>query len=499
MMRALDLAVPARALAQKHYAVFHHPQELVPCPAPAAAAVAGEAWASERCAAALAVTCLTCLTTLRHRNTRRRCSAVLRRARGGEEIIPQLRGAVAEEAPLATQDEWIQKLDLEGFGREVHELGERLKTEQGEADQEHLAEMVTWSRCCAALGLATMWLPPNPITIVALSLWTHSAWTMIGHHVCHGGYNRSSSTYNSRGFALGSAFQRLIDWFDWMLPEAWNVEHNQQHHFRLGEDADPDLVERNVEAWSGTQKLFMPYLSMLTWKWSYYAPNTYKELKMAEWRKQGKPLPEGFDPLAPLTVAGILAGKAKGLFSFEELLGKVMAPYFLWRFILMPLPLALLDPTFYFNAVVSLLLADVLSNIHGFIVIVTNHAGSDLYRFETGCKPKSPTFYLRAVTSSANFTTGGNLNDFMHGWLNYQIEHHAWPDLSMLAYQKGQPELKEICRKYGVPYVQENVFVRLKKTLEIMMGFTRMRMYPVQYESKKDSMLWAGDAYKVSS
>jgi len=58
------------------------------------------------------------------------------------------------------------------------------------------------------------------------------------------------------------------------------------------------------------------------------------------------------------------------------------------------------------------------------------------------------------VISSANYRTGGDLNDFMHGWLNYQVEHHVWPSLSMLSYQKGQPELKAICEKYGVPYVQ---------------------------------------------
>ena len=32
-----------------------------------------------------------------------------------------------------------------------------------------------------------------------------------------------------------------------MLPEAWNVEHNNLHHYRTGEPGDPDLVERNLE------------------------------------------------------------------------------------------------------------------------------------------------------------------------------------------------------------------------------------------------------------
>ena len=33
-------------------------------------------------------------------------------------------------------------------------------------------------------------------------------------------------------------------------------------------------------------------------------------------------------------------------------------------------------------------------------------------------------------------------NDFFHGWLNFQIEHHLWPQLSMLSYQKAAPEVR---------------------------------------------------------
>ena len=93
-----------------------------------------------------------------------------------------------------------------------------------------------------------MWLAPNPLTVMALSLWTFSRWTTIAHHTCHGGYNNADKTrfFNSKGFALGSLQKRVGQWFDWMLPEAWNVEHNNLHHYRLGELDDPDLVERNL-------------------------------------------------------------------------------------------------------------------------------------------------------------------------------------------------------------------------------------------------------------
>jgi fatty acid desaturase len=58
----------------------------------------------------------------------------------------------------------------------------------------------------------------------------------------------------------------------------------------------------------------------------------------------------------------------------------------------------------------------------------------------------------------------------MHGWLNYQIEHHVWPDMTMLQYQRMQPLVKAVAEKYRVPYVQQSVWTRVVKTVNIMVG-----------------------------
>ena len=124
-------------------------------------------------------------------------------------------------------------------------LGRRLKSEEGEDDVRHLQRVRRWNGACAAVGLATMALPLNPISVVALSTWTYASWTMLAHHTCHGGYNRQPARpgmrMNSRRYALGSPLKRARDWLDWMLPEAWNLEHNNLHHYQLGEVGDPDL------------------------------------------------------------------------------------------------------------------------------------------------------------------------------------------------------------------------------------------------------------------
>jgi fatty acid desaturase len=283
----------------------------------------------------------------------------------------------------------------------------------------------------------------------------------------------------------------MCDWLDWMLPEAWNVEHNNRHHYNLSEIDDPDLVEANLSFLRNLQvpvilKYIIVAFFMMTWKWFYYAPNTYKELKLAKLRREGKPLPKGVSPEAQVTFDSVLMG-TNPFYSAIEFLTIVVGPYFLIRFLLTPLPLLAVERYFgiqglFRNAVINLLLAEILTNMHGFLAVVTNHAGNDMYRFRHGCRPFSGSFYLRQVLASVDFSMGTDLVDFFHGWLNYQIEHHLWPSLSMLSYQKSAPKVREVCAKHGVPYIKENVFIRLKKTIDIMVGNTSMKWFPEKYE-----------------
>jgi len=405
--------------------------------------------------------------------------------------------ASSEETKLAREDEWLNKFDFESFSAEVRALGKKLEAEQGPADVAHLNKMIMWSNTCAAVGLLTMGFGVNPISIIGLSLYTFSRWTMIAHHTCHGGYEKchpNKSRWSRFKFGLGTLWRRFNDWFDWMMPEAWNIEHNNRHHYNLSEITDPDLVEQNLHEVRISDspmavKYFRVAVVMMTWKWFYYAPNTYKELKLARMRKNGTPIPEGVRPEDAMTFQECLFGR-NSFYSFFELIAVVLGPYFVIHFFLAPLPWMAVGEfmgngsDMYWNAVKNLFYAEILTNIHSFIAIATNHAGDDMYRFRRACRPFSGSFYLRQVLASVDYHMGSDLVDFMHGWLNYQIEHHVWPQLSMLSYQKSAPLMEDICRRHGVPYVKHNVFWRLKKTVDIMVGNTSMRWFPESHEEE---------------
>lgn len=404
---------------------------------------------------------------------------------------------------LSKEDEWIDKMDLKAFREDIKELGKRLSDEQGPDDVAHLHKMIMWSNMFTLVGMVGMALPAYYILpAVCLSIGTTTRWTMIAHHTCHGGYDNCEKTgrFNRFKFGVGSLWRRVLDWFDWMLPEAWNVEHNNMHHYHLGEDSDPDLVERNLNYMREVKApLFIKYLGaygmMAIWKWWYYSPNTFKELRVKEIRKTNPELLKEnsrFDPTEPLTLTSMIFDNSylPSWISLSDFLARVWLPYLVYRFMVIPLPLLAagmkFNPespnTWYLNAVGTLVLADVFANIHSFIIIATNHAGLDLYKFSVPCRPRSGTFYLRQVVSSANFSAGTDLVDFFHGWLNYQVEHHMWPDLSMLSYQRAMPQVKEICKRHNIPYIQESVFTRVRKTIDIMVGVDSMRPYPVDRE-----------------
>ena len=361
-------------------------------------------------------------------------------------------------------------MNLDALTHDLNALGTRLKSADPEGDRHHRHKTQMWGRWASLSGPPTAWIAPNPIAVIGLSLGRFARWTMVAHHVGHRGYEKVGGP---NGKTFGEGWRRAVDWFDWLVPAAWKHEHNLLHHYRLNEARDPDLVEANL-SWLRESNWPMPARYLLvaffaaTWKWIYYAPNTLAELHRAE--DKGEDLDRNawtWDPRKP-------AGR--------DLWLKSILPYAGVQFGLIPLlflplaPLVPMGPMVVLNVLVNSLLAEILTNLHSFLVIVPNHAGDDLYRFTSPSRGRRD-FYARQILGSANFRTGGDWNDFLHGFLNYQIEHHLWPDLPMRAYQRAQPEVKALCERHGVPYVQGSVWWRAKKTVRIMVGAETMRVW----------------------
>jgi fatty acid desaturase len=370
----------------------------------------------------------------------------------------------------------LADFDFAGFDAALNELRKEVVAESSEADFKHLKRCELWGRLCTIVGYLTAWIP-NPLSAFAIAQGLSIRWMMM-HHIGHGGYDHVPTTpqrYKSRFFARG--WRRPLDWLDWIYPDAWNREHNTQHHVYTGQLADPDLLERNLDfirtsSWSRPTRYLVMGLLSLTWKLFYYAPTTLQELQ--ESRGQGSlkahRLPQASDFLR-IWDPRIL-----------ELWTKCILPYGLTQFVLLPglfllaWPWTDWAPWMAGSALLNTIAAEMITNFHTFLVVAPNHAGSDLYRFAVPPRGRAE-FYVHQVLGTVNYRTGGNPNDIFHLWLNYQIEHHLWPNLSMTAYQRLAPRVRAVCERFGLPYIQESVWTRAKKMVDLCVGKTSMLVW----------------------
>merc|ERR1711923_1776 len=114
------------------------------------------------------------------------------------------------------------------------------------------------------------------------------------------------------------------------------------------------------------------------WKWFYYAPNTFKELQIAKFKSEGRDLPPDYVPEEGVTLGTIFFPQTKSQMSIKEVINpttflvQVLGPFLLSRFILLPAPLLFIPgigATLFTHAIINLVLAELLTNIHGFVTI----------------------------------------------------------------------------------------------------------------------------------
>ena len=371
---------------------------------------------------------------------------------------------------------------------ELDALYHEVKVKVGQDDLKHAKRIDFFLRLLRLLGLATAWVAVNPISILLLCMANTGRWAMLGHHVGHGAYDKikgAPKRFQSKYFAKGK--RRVIDWLDWLLPGAWEFEHNFLHHYHTGELADPDFPQKNVESLrQSTSPRWLKYLKAITlastWKIIYYAPNTLWYLEQK--RKSNNHLNQSIQD----EISRGESFPGSRIYSPTSEVGKkywlkCILPYALLNFVLIPSIFLLISPRAALFALINLLLAEICANLHSFAIIVTNHAGDDIPCFDGPVKSKGE-FYLRQIVGSVNYTGGKSWSDFLQGYTNYQIEHHLWPRLPMLRYRELQPKVQEICQRHQIPYVRQNVFTRVTKLLDLMVGNSQMKVVDTSFASQ---------------
>jgi fatty acid desaturase len=314
------------------------------------------------------------------------------------------------------------------FGAEMDALRERIVADLGTPDADYLRRVVRAQRWLEMTGRGLLFvgfLPPAWLGgVAALALSKIIDNMEIGHNVLHGQYDwMRDDTLNSRDF----------DWDMVGCTELWKRSHNFRHHTYtniLGKDRD---LGYGVLRITPKQRWHPYYLGnpvyaavlALVFQWAITLHDLETD-RIASGEKSWRAVSADAKKMASKALRQV----GKDYLLFPALSG----------------PLAPL--TFAGNAS-----ANLIRNLWAFSIIFCGHFPADVVTFteeETADETRGQ-WYVRQLLGSANIT-GSPLFHLLSGNLSHQIEHHLFPGLPARRYRHIAGEVRDACRRYGLPY-----------------------------------------------
>jgi len=350
---------------------------------------------------------------------------------------------------------------LAQIGKEFDELHEEVKADLGDRDARYIRGLIALQRRLALLGrvelFASRYAPFWWLGMGTLSAAKILENMEIGHNVMHGQWDwMNDPVINSQ----------VWDWDTASTKEAWKHSHNYIHHTYtniLGKDKDLGYEIMRIDPhqkWHPVYLLQPVYnvLLMLLFEWGV----AVHDMDFEAIRSGEKPMSE-----VKKDLKGIL-GKARL---------QIQKDYVAW-----PVLSAGIDTAVQaglvalanrrrprrkrqkFDAVANFLdtykaaakanvAANVVRNVWSNWIIFCGHFPDQTYVFsQDEVRDETPGGrYVRQLIGAANIN-GGPFFHVMSGNLGYQVEHHLYPDMPSSRYGEIAPRVRDICKRYGLPY-----------------------------------------------
>lgn len=257
--------------------------------------------------------------------------------------------------------------------------------------------------------------------------------TCVMHDVLHGSF--SNKKWVNRLMQIPIA---LIG----VEPSIWKIQHNVLHHTYTNiENADEDIASRYVLRLTENQprKWFHSYqhwyvtffYSLLTIIWM-----TAKDfIKLFKYYRA--------ELVTKKQTAGI----------FLNIVFRRAVYYGLF----LVLPIQMLDVS---AGMVVLMFVSMLvvSGLSLSIIFQTAHVVQDCVALQEDEELIKRNWYVHQLMTTSNYAPGNKWVTYLFGALNYQVEHHLFPNISHIHYPELSKIVQATAKEYGIPYNSKPTF-----------------------------------------
>jgi fatty acid desaturase len=339
---------------------------------------------------------------------------------------PSARSSFGEraESPLAR----LTPEQIEQLGRELDAIHEEVFADLGDRDARYIRSIIALHRRLALAGrLLLIGSRKRPLWLLgtaSLSLAKILENMEIGHNVMHGQWDwMNDPDINSRNW----------DWDTASPADAWRHSHNYEHHTYTnirGKDRDLGYEIMRIDphqSWHPIY-LFQPLYNLLLMGFFEWGVAMH-DLNFDAIRSGEKPKRQA---LAELKAIGVKARR------------QVIKDY---------IAFPLLSGRSFKSALAANFTANIVRNVWAHSIIFCGHFPDQTYTFgeDEVADETRGGWYVRQLLGSANID-GSPLFHLLSGNLSFQVEHHLYPDMPSSRYAEIAPRVREIFRRYGLPY-----------------------------------------------
>ena len=328
------------------------------------------------------------------------------------------------ESPLAR----LTPEQIEELGREFDAIHDEVYADLGDRDSRYIRSTIKFHRqlvlAARALLLGSRRKPLWLAGTTALSLAKILENMEIGHNVMHGQWDwMNDPDINSQSW----------DWDTASPADAWRHSHNYEHHTFTnirGKDRDLGYEIMRID----------PHQR---WYPIYLLQPLYNLVLMGffEWGVA----------VHDLNGAAIRTGEKSKAQVLEELkaIGVKARRQIVKDYIAFPL----LSGRAWKSTLAANFTSNIIRNVWAYSIIFCGHFPDQTYTFseEEVADETRGGWYVRQLLGSANID-GGSLFHLLAGNLSFQVEHHLYPDMPSSRYAEIAPRVRDICRRYGLPY-----------------------------------------------
>ncbi|MCB9223144.1 MAG: acyl-CoA desaturase [Crocinitomicaceae bacterium] len=279
--------------------------------------------------------------------------------------------------------------------------------------------------------------------IVFFGLWLLMAIGMAGcglgimHDANHGAISKNQKVNNFIGYVINLAGGYALN---------WKIQHNVLHHSYTNIDGyDEDIAPSGVMRFSPHQPAKPFFRFQHIYAWFLYGLMT---LSWTLWKD--------FLSLSRYNKKGLI--EAQGRVYINEL-AKLIIHKLIYFAIFLVMPILMLDIEWYLivlgwfcmHFVTGLILACIFQPAH--VVPSSEFPLPNDENKIIGDKT------IHQLQTTANFAPKNRLFSWYVGGLNYQIEHHLFPNMCHIHHRKISKIVEETAKEFNVPYHSEPTFI----------------------------------------